>query len=260
MKLLTPISHLFKDKKQVENIIKFSDKLEARERTCNLHLENTTHYHIDFDLNLGLNNKQIEFLEQHVKPRENITTLTFQASKDCEKVTIEDGMYFPNSEIIPIKQQIETTKQTITHIQSIVGTHRVIGIENNNFYSTGAYNISTSLDYLLAVLEFNNLELLFDVAHALVTCANSSIDYEIYSNKLLATGKCNQFHLCQPTYFYDLNGISAKDSHEIPNYELTESSISLAKKWGVKNLTVEYYKNADILTSYLKYLKSNNKI
>ena len=66
MDLVTPISHLFNDEENAKEIISFSDCLEARERTCQLHFQNTTHYHIDFDLNLGLSEKQLDFLIEHV--------------------------------------------------------------------------------------------------------------------------------------------------------------------------------------------------
>ena len=78
IKILTPISHIFKESVLAEDITNLSDGLEARERTCELKLNKTTHYHIDFDLNIGLSNNQIEFLEQHVKPRENIKHLPFK--------------------------------------------------------------------------------------------------------------------------------------------------------------------------------------
>ena len=236
-----------------------SDALEARERTCELRFANTTHYHIDFDLNIGLTDNQLDFLKTHVSSRDDINAVTFQASKDCAEVSMSNGMYIPSSRVLSLKEQIENTKISIKKIQNIIGTSRDIGIENNNFYPTGAYKISTSLEFLLSILEFNNLDLLLDIAHALVTCANSSYEYQEYIEKLLATGKCNQLHLCQPTYKYTLDGISAKDSHEIPSMELTESTIFLAKKWNINNLTIEYYKDSQTLVSYLKYLKSTYK-
>ena len=152
IKLLTPISHLFNDNHSdeqiIQKIIDFSDQLEARERTCKLRLPKTTHYHIDFDLNLGLTDDHILFLEREVKPREEIKTLTFQASKDCEKVKISDGRYIPASRIIPLDEQITNTIDSIKKIKDIVGNERNIGIENNNYYSTGAYDICTSKDLL----------------------------------------------------------------------------------------------------------------
>ncbi len=259
MNFVTPISHLFEKEKDSIDIMQNSDYLEARERTCTLRFPNTTHYHIDFDLNLGLSDKQIDFLQKHVRDRDYITHLTFQASKDCREIIFKDGIAHPVSKIVPLKKQIENTKLSIKKIKNIVGTNRFIGIENNNYLAPSVHDISTSLTYLLEVLESNDIHLLFDIAHALVTCANKSYKFESYTNKLLSTRKCLQIHLCQPTYEYNSYGIKASDSHEIPTVELTDLTLDLAKKWKIKNITVEYYKNADTLVAYLRYLRSRIK-
>lgn len=260
MKLLTPISHLFKDQKNANNIIGVSDFLEARERTAELRFNKTTHYHIDFDLNLGLSEKQIQFLIDHVKPREEIKFITFQASKDCEKIKIKNGIYYPNSPTIEFHNQIQNTKTSISQIKNILGNDRSIGIENNNYYPSGAYEICTSTDYICEIISTSNCHLLFDIAHALVTCANKQMSFEKYSNNLLNTSQCKQLHLCQPTYFYGKDPIKALDSHEIPSFELTELSIKLCKKWRIDFLTVEYYKDAETLVSYLKLIKKIHKV
>ena len=63
IKILTPISHLFAESNSASaDIISCSDALEARERTATLNFPSTTHYHIDFDLNIGLTSPQIDFL------------------------------------------------------------------------------------------------------------------------------------------------------------------------------------------------------
>ena len=59
--LLTPISHLFLNESDGEQIAFESDYLEARERTSHLRFANTTHYHIDFDINIGLDQNQLDF-------------------------------------------------------------------------------------------------------------------------------------------------------------------------------------------------------
>ena len=67
--LVTPISHLFLTDELTNDICSLSTALEARERTSKLRLPNTTHYHIDFDLNLGLTEENISFLRNEVKDR-----------------------------------------------------------------------------------------------------------------------------------------------------------------------------------------------
>ncbi len=255
MKLVTPISHLFENDSDAQQIIDVSDSLEARERTCNYNFKDTTHYHIDFDLNLGLTDKQEKFLFDHVRPREYIKTLTFQAAKDCLKASLMNGMYVPISPIIPLRDQVNNTKKSLLRIRDIVGSERNIGIENNNYYPTGAYEICTSIEFLHEILEFKNLHLLLDIAHALVTSGNKFISFSSYVDNLFETGKCKQIHLCQPTYNFDSGAISVKDSHEIPSLELTELTLHSALKWGVDYLTVEYYKDSKKLVSYLAFLR-----
>ena len=255
MKLLTPISHLFKDKNDAQKISAVSDFLEARERTSDIRLKNTTHYHIDFDLNIGINEDQMQFLIDKVKPRDEIQFLTFQASRDCYEIELRNGIYYPISKPIPLEQQIENTKKSLKQIKNIIGSDRSIGIENNNYYPTGAYDICTSTKYLTEVINSLNCDLLFDIAHALVTCTNKKISFANYSKNLLDTRRCTQIHLCQPKYLYDGNPILAIDAHEIPSFELTELSIKLCKKWGIGLITVEYYKNAELLISYLNFIK-----
>tara|TARA_A100001388_G_C28757022_1_gene495522 strand:+ start:1190 stop:1984 length:795 start_codon:yes stop_codon:yes gene_type:complete len=259
MKLLTPISHLFNNKKDAQNISKVSDFLEARERTCNLKFKNTTHYHIDFDLNIGLSDKELQFLKDHVYPREEIQILTFQASRDSEKVKIKNGMFFPDSNILDISEQIKNTKESISKIRNIVGKDRFIGIENNNYYPTGAYDICTSTEYLNAVINTNNCHLLFDIAHALVTCTNRKISFSDYSETLLKSQKCLQMHLCQPSYFFNNGIFNAIDAHEVPSFEITELAILMGLNWNIEFLTVEYYKDAEKLISYLKFIKEQIK-
>ena len=259
MKLLTPISHLFKDKENANMIIEVSDFLEARERTADLKFNRTTHYHIDFDLNLGLTERQIQFLITHVKSREEIKSITFQASRDCEKIKLRNGIYYPDSPSINLYDQVQNTKNSLIRIKDILGNDRFIGIENNNYYPSGAYDICTSTEYIREIINTTNCHLLFDIAHALVTCANKQTSFESYANDLLNTGKCKQIHLCQPSYFYGKDPIKALDSHEIPSFELTELSIKFCVKWGIDFLTVEYYKDAKILVEYLKLFKSLKK-
>ena len=255
IKLLTPISHLFKEEKVKQEIVNLSDELEARERTCDLNINNTTHYHIDFDLNIGLEEHQLDFLENYVKPNECIQTLTFQAARDCKKVEVKNNQYFPKSNVLNLNEQINNTKESTKKIRDIVGTSRIIGIENNNFFDTGAYEICTSYEYLIKSCESAGLNLLFDCAHAHVTCTNKNVNFEEYSQKLLNNTSCNQFHLCEPSFFYKNNKVHAIDSHNMPTPFSTKKTLNLMQVFDVEYLTIEYYRDAYNLIEYLKYLR-----
>ena len=196
IKILTPISHLFSENPENARMISASsDYLEARERTAQLRLSNTSHYHIDFDLNLGITEEQKTFLHLHVKDRSNITHLTFQAARDCHDADLINGMYMPKSPPLSLSEQVNITKKSIREIRDIVGSDRKIGIENNNYYPTGAYDVSTSLEYLLEVLSIKDLHLLLDIAHAKVSAFNLKVELNEYIMPLLETDLCKQVHI-----------------------------------------------------------------
>tara|TARA_Y100000589_G_scaffold331285_1_gene384157 strand:- start:107 stop:892 length:786 start_codon:yes stop_codon:yes gene_type:complete len=255
IKLLTPISHIFNESDLADDILNLSDELEARERTCELNLNKTTHYHIDFDLNIGLTKNQTEFLENYVKPRENINTLTFQAARDCNEVILKNNKYHPNSLPLTIKDQLENTKNSLKQIRDIVGSYRNIGIENNNYYATGAYDICTSTEFLISCYRDLGLHLLFDIAHAIVTCTNKNLSFEEYKKTLLTNMKCKQIHLCEPGFSYGNKLPRAIDAHNLPSPKSTSDTLRIMSEWDIKHLTIEYYKDANILKEYLLYLK-----
>ena len=110
--------------------------------------------------------------------------MTFQVARDCERVQLLNGAYQPISQVISFKEQLENVRNSLKQIRKILGTEIKIGVENNNYYPTGAYDICSSADFLQALIE-NNLHLLFDIAHAKVTCKNRNIDYDCYKDQLL---------------------------------------------------------------------------
>ena len=255
MKIITPISHLFNNKEDAIKISSLSDELEARERTCDLRLSKTTHYHIDFDINIGLSEKQIDFLKEKVKPREEINVLTFQATKDFENADIVDGVYKPLGERIGLLEQLKRTSKNIKTIRNIVGGDRIIGIENNNYYPSSAYDIATSKEYIVEAVSSNNLKLLFDYAHAKVSCVNRNEKFEEYSNFLLDNTECIQLHLCEFKIKTLGNKKFAYDAHDIPPIDSTLEAIKLCKKYQINGLTREFYRDPLILSEYLKDLR-----
>ena len=198
--LVIPISHLHLDDFSSRKICSVASHHEARERTCHLRIPHTTHYHIDFDLNIGLTNENIEFLRNEVATRDEIQNLTFQISKDCEDVVIRNNRFYPNSRAIEFEEQLFNIGQSLETIKDVVGSERVIGIENNNYYPTGAYEICTSSVFINAALERFELNLLLDYAHAVVTCWNKRTSEHQYLEKLLSSKKCIQLHYCEVGY------------------------------------------------------------
>ena len=252
--LLTPISHLFNDANNASKIIACSDVLEGRERTITKKFDNTTHFHIDFDLNIGITDGQLSFLNEHISSRSNVDVITFQVARDCEKVKLSNNMYYPESPIISFSDQLANVASSIALLRNTLGSHISFGVENNNYYPSGAYDICSSAAFLEAIVEQNDIHLLFDIAHAKVTCANRRIDYSQYQDKLLSLD-CRQLHLCEPTIPKD-SGSLAIDSHNLPSHSSMLEAHHLCEEYGIKYLTVEYYKSADLLINCLNHLRS----
>jgi len=251
IKLLTPISHLFENSINAKKISSLSDCLEARERTHHLRFDNTTHYHIDFDINLGINEEQKAFLKNNVAPREQITNITFQASRDCLRSVLMDGAYQKASRTLSLEEQLKNVKSIEKTLTDILGTDRNLGFENNNYYPTGAYEICTSVEFINTVLETTNFHLLLDYAHAQVTSINLKINPDSYIQDILSTGQCRQIHFCSHSSSIKNEKITAIDSHDKPDDKTIKSVINIAKKHKVEYLTVEYYKDPSILCDVL---------
>ena len=255
IKLVTPISHLFNNSEHAINIEKYSDQLEARERTADLRFKNTTHYHIDFDLNLGLKESQKEFLYAKVRNRPEIHTLTFQMTRDTEEYEILDGKFHPKGYFVDKKDQLKRTKASIKTIKDIVGRDRSIGIENNNYYKTGAYDIATSSKFINEVIKECDAHLLLDIAHAKVTCKNKKINLDSYINEMVEDISCKQMHLCEPSERVFGGIVETYDAHLIPTPESIKDAIRICNNLKINNLTVEYYKNQEKLINCLRTIK-----
>ena len=253
--LVTPISHLFNNESDAQNIEEFSDALEARERTATLRFQNTTHYHIDFDLNLGIKDYQKDFLYEHVKNRDEIKTITFQLTRDTEDFTLSNGRFLPKGPLLNENEQLRRSKESMKIIKDIVGSHRFIGIENNNYYRTGAYDIATSANFINRVIQELDCHLLLDIAHAKVTCKNKMIDLDKYIQELTTQIKCKQMHLCKTDTRITEYGEETFDAHLIPNNEDITQAIKICKNLDINCLTIEYYKDPKLLVRTLKSIK-----
>lgn len=219
-----------------------------------IQLPGTTHFHIDFNLNHGLTDSHLNFLKDNVRNRPDLRVLTFQAATDCATFTIKNNLCYPASPSLSFTDQLANASESIRKIRDICGTHISIGIENNNYFPTGAFDICTSPRFLLEVIEKNDLHLLYDIAHANVTCHNKGLDLSCYESDLM-NAPCFQLHLCQHTIPGHHQGY-AYDSHELPSSESIESALALAKQYSIPFLTIEYYKNASSLINILSSLKA----
>ena len=220
-----------------------------------MRLEKTSHYHIDFDLNLGLSNDQILFLKQEVAPRDEITTLSFQITRDCKEAKMKDGCFMPAGKLLGIDEQLKNIETSLNQIISIMPTTKILAVENNNYYDTGAYDIATSSAFINKACRTFGIELLLDIAHAQVSSQNKNIPFNEYIEEMLDDVKCTQMHLCMPEERTRNGKQELYDAHLLPTKSFTAKSLSLAKSIGCKYLTIEYYRDGEKLVRYLEQLR-----
>jgi hypothetical protein len=251
-KIVTPVSHLFFNKKNAKKIFKCSDHLEIRERTINLDFKNEFFFHCDDDLTLPWSKDFKIQLEQILKRKKNLKYITFQATRCCANAKIVNKVFILSGKKFTKKEMLYEAKKNIIWLRKKFGNKFRIGLENNNYYPTKAYDIIADADFISHVVRKNNLFFLLDLAHAQVTASNKKINYQDYLESL-PMDLMIQMHICRPR-IHD-NKIS-RDTHYLPNKKMFEEIKLLSSKYkNLKFFTIEYYKNADKLIESIKKLK-----
>lgn len=251
--IATPVSHLFFNNKHAKRIIKFSDCLEVRYRTFNLKFENEKLFHVDTDITLPWSKEfKINFLKL-IQNKKKLNLITFQSTRCCENEKILNKKFVLAGKKFSRKNMIDNARINTKWLRESIGNKIKIGIENNNYYPTEAYNIITEGDFLQKIVYENDLFFLLDIAHAKVTSANRKIDYNTYLNEL-PLDRMMQVHICKPTINHA--GVSY-DSHYLPDNKMFKEVENLSKNYSkLKYFTIEYYKDSERLISKLKLLRS----
>ena len=146
---------------------------------------------------------------------------------------------------------LNAAKKNTLWLRKKFGNKFRIGLENNNYYPTKAYDIIADADFISQVVRENNLFFLFDLAHAQVTASNKKINYQDYL-KSLPMDLMMQMHICRPK----INNKMSRDTHYLPNMKMFKEVRLLSKKYKkLKFFTIEYYKDTKKLIENIKKLK-----
>jgi len=250
--IATPISHQFENDNYGKEIARVSDCLEVRERSLDSKLENQHLFHIDIDLTHKWDADLKRYLNDALNKKPDLKLVTLQATRCCKGEKLLDGLFQLNGKVYTRDEMLDYSMENTQWVRNILGSKVLIGLENNNYYPTPAYDIITDGDFIAKVLEKNNLFLLLDIAHAMVTAHNKKISYDQYI-ATLPLDKLIQLHICQPEL---VNGEIARDTHNEPNDEMFSEVVRLINKYStIKYLTIEYYKDKDILIASIKKLR-----
>lgn len=252
LKIATPISHLFQDAKNVCEIVDFSDCLECRDFTIDFKGEKQEVFHCDLQPIHQLTAKEFSYLKKIKDLKPELRLITFHCAANCDKpINNESGMFEVGGTRYSEGGMRENTRKNVSKIKEIFGHDVKIGIENNNYYPTKAYEHVTEPEFIANIIYDNDIEFLFDIAHAKITCHNKGMDFADYK-KRLPLDRVIQLHVSH--YGVGKNNI-AYDTHEIPNQEELDEVENLIKNFDIRYLTIEFYQDKNTLINSLRAFK-----
>jgi len=253
--LITPTSHLFDDGSNASLILEHSDGVELRERmvgagsfdrwnkVCAVHLDRV-------DITMPWSAARKDEICNIVKLLPSLDLLSFHVASNCENPVLVGGKYYTGGKVYDESGLMDTASSNVAWLRNMFGCSMGIAIENNNYYSTAAYDIITDGCFITNLVVENDVMFLFDVAHAYVTSHNRKLDFEEYVSGL-PLDRARQIHLCK--HSYDSDGM-AFDAHDLPDSVLIDYALSLVHEFNVKYLTIEYYQDIGALVDLLMCL------
>ena len=248
--IATPLSTLFSNKENINRITRHSDCFEGRENLKTIKNNQIKLIHFDFDLHKKFTIKnKIEI--QKIRGNKILELVTFQISSDYYNPLLIENKFHPFGKKILKRYIHKNIKHNLAWLKKIFNYNCKIGIENNNYYPTGAYNLTTNSKFLNEIVKKFDLLFLFDYSHAKVTAFNLNISFNKYISKL-PIDKVVQIHFCG----YEILNKVAIDTHTLPGKkDFKELKKLLMIFTQLSYITLEYYRDIDNLIKTLKKIR-----
>lgn len=251
IKIATPISELFRSQENARKIMANSDCLECRDESIKSDLLKQELFHCDLQPIHKLSKLNFRYLEFIRENKPALKLLTFHVASSCKNPVLKRGMFIKRGAEYTKSQALKNAKANFTKIKRVFGKGLKFAIENTNFYPTDAYKYITEADFISKVVYENNINFLFDIAHARITAHNKGIDYDEYK-QAMPIDRIIQIHLS--AYQIRNDGL-AFDAHNCPGRKNFVADKEFLKYPRLQYLTVEYYKDTWKLIKSLKLLK-----
>jgi len=262
-KICLPVSHHFESKEKVQKLrdLGLYDFLEARPNKIDYEeeIEKQIAFHADNIQPIHrLKDEDFKFIEKITKNKKNLEIISFHCAWACDEIRETGIVAYPIGKILTRDEMYLNTEKNISIIKNILGKKVLIAIENNNYYPTPAYENVCDPSFLRDLVFDNNINFLFDNAHAKVSSHNLGVDYDDYKNQL-PLEKMVQIQFCQPSIPEKKEEI-ALDVHEVPDAKNVEEVLNMSTSFNIQYVTPEYYKDFDKLVEFLKSLRSSQNL
>ena len=174
---------------------------------------------------------------------------SFDLGPSAEDVEYNDYFYITKSAVIgksPLKKRIQ---RDLSYIKKRF--KGIIALENLNYFPTPAYSTVCDADFIKEVIEENDVYLTLDIAHAIISANNLSINLFNYLSSL-PLDRVIEVHLSAP----GKKKGKWKDCHERPGRQEFKVLDFLAERIPMNSyLVVEYYKDFISLHTIYKDLQ-----
>jgi len=251
MRLATPISHLFRDEAAGRRIAAASDCLECREWCIESEWPRQELIHYDLGIQLPWGDAVRRELAHAFSLKHELRLVTFQVPSCYDAPVIEGRCFQPGGRRLGRAEMLEAVRENGGWLRTVLPAAVRVGLENNNYYPTPAYEDVTDPSFVTEAVEALEGVFLLDIAHAYISAHNRGERTETYMAGL-PLSRLAQVHLCGPVIPAD--GM-AYDAHEWPSEPLTAEALRLGRAHGAEYLTVEYYKDTDRLVGGLEALR-----
>lgn len=249
--IVTPISHLFEIESDAELIVAYSDKLECRDHSLEYDIALQTLFHCELQPCHKLEEIDFAYLEKTRDTKTELKLISFHLASCCHSPKLQNRVFIPGGYEYSSVELLQNAKVNFERIKNIFGDDITIAVENNNFYQTPAYKYIAEPDFISRVVFENDINFLYDIAHAKVSSYNLGITYQNYK-KGLPLDKVIQVHICKS----GINEEMAYDAHFLPDDDEWDEVSSLLETYkNIEYLTIEYYMEVNGLINSLKKLR-----
>jgi uncharacterized protein (UPF0276 family) len=174
---------------------------------------------------------------------------SFDLGPSAEDVEYNDYFYITKSAVIDKSQIKKRIQRDLSYIKRRF--KGIIALENLNYFPTPAYSTVCDADFIKEVIEENDVYLTLDIAHAIISANNLSINLFNYLSSL-PLDRVIEVHFSAP----GKKKGKWKDCHERPGRQEFKVLGFLAERIPMNSyLVVEYYKDFISLHTIYKDLQ-----
>jgi len=185
-------------------------------------------------------NDLIPYLKAH-----KFSHFSFDIGPAAERCKTEDYYYVAESKVLSAEEISNITAKRLSLVKK--SFDGIVAVENLNYFPTSAYDHVCDPDFISKIVRDNDIYLILDMAHAMISAHNLNFSPEDYFTRL-PLDRVKEIHLSAHGM---LDG-KWRDLHNRPNRETYELLEML--KSHVKNdayLIIEFYKDfAELIEIY----------